>query len=249
MSLIQKTFSSRKKAFTLIELAIVIIIIGILAAGISVGASLIRDAQLRTLLSDIRNIDNAVASFAARYSGPDNLYPYPGDFNQALNGSVAGDNDGVLEYVNDTSNAAEGLAVVHHIESLTETGLDSIVPAALTDAANLTGATAAVGEVTNGSGLSYESAFDGGTVIAFGNDGTNNAIYISPAFDTVAITTAATAPTAAAIADITGLSTDFGQSIASKLGNGSSSITATGTTSGTGAFITYPSPQLNRGGL
>lgn len=52
-----------KKGFSLIELSIVLIIIGLLVAGITGGASLIKSAELRSTMSDIRNYQTAVNAY------------------------------------------------------------------------------------------------------------------------------------------------------------------------------------------
>ncbi|HSQ97782.1 MAG TPA: prepilin-type N-terminal cleavage/methylation domain-containing protein [Rickettsiales bacterium] len=51
------------KGFSLIELSIVLIIIGLLVAGITGGASLIKSAELRATISEIRNYQIAVNAF------------------------------------------------------------------------------------------------------------------------------------------------------------------------------------------
>lgn len=54
---------NNKKGFSLIELSIVLIIIGLLVAGITGGASLIKSAELRSAMSDIRNYQTAVNAY------------------------------------------------------------------------------------------------------------------------------------------------------------------------------------------
>ena len=51
------------KGFSLIELSIVLIIIGLLVAGITGGASLIKSAELRAVMSEIRNYQTAVNAY------------------------------------------------------------------------------------------------------------------------------------------------------------------------------------------
>lgn len=50
-------------AFSLIELSIVLIIIGLLIAGITGGASLIESAKISSIVTDIRKYDQALATF------------------------------------------------------------------------------------------------------------------------------------------------------------------------------------------
>lgn len=54
---------NNKKGFSLIELSIVLIIIGLLVAGITGGSSLIKSAELRAVMSDIRNYQTAVNAY------------------------------------------------------------------------------------------------------------------------------------------------------------------------------------------
>ena len=54
---------SKKSAFSLIELSIVLIIIGLLVAGVTGGASLIKSAKTRALINEIRNYKQAINSF------------------------------------------------------------------------------------------------------------------------------------------------------------------------------------------
>lgn len=52
-----------KKGFSLIELSIVLIIIGLLVAGVTGGASLIKSAELRAVVSEIRSYQTAVNAY------------------------------------------------------------------------------------------------------------------------------------------------------------------------------------------
>ena len=54
---------NNNKAFSLIELSIVLIIIGLLVAGITGGQSLIKSAKMRTIVTEIRNYEQALNSF------------------------------------------------------------------------------------------------------------------------------------------------------------------------------------------
>ena len=79
----------KRKAFSLVELAIVIIIIGLLIAGIMGGASLIKSATLRAVTTEASNYKVAVNAFHTKYNF------YPGDYNQQLyGGAPLGNGDG-----------------------------------------------------------------------------------------------------------------------------------------------------------
>ena len=92
----KKTFSSKKSAFSLIELSIVLIIIGLLIAGITGGASLIKSSELRSIMGEARGYAVAVNSFFTQYD------QYPGDASIAVGNSSQGngDRDNKIEFVN-----------------------------------------------------------------------------------------------------------------------------------------------------
>ncbi len=98
--------SSKRSAFTLIELSIVLIIIGLLVAGVTGGASLIKSAKLRSLMSEVIGYNVAVNSFNAIYDR------MPGDYGTAIGNSEAGNQNGRIEFVNGdgiTPDEAEGV--------------------------------------------------------------------------------------------------------------------------------------------
>jgi len=66
-----------KKGFTLVELAIVLVIIGLLVGGVLQGQELIKQAQVRNVISRFNEYDAAVNTFRSKY---DQL---PGDFAKA----------------------------------------------------------------------------------------------------------------------------------------------------------------------
>jgi prepilin-type N-terminal cleavage/methylation domain-containing protein len=95
-----------KKAFSLIELSIVLIIIGLLAAGISGGSSLISHAKMNSLIKDINSSKFNLYSFKLTYD------QIPGDFNKAsafFNVS-SGNGDGSVNTDDELKYAAQHLA-------------------------------------------------------------------------------------------------------------------------------------------
>ena len=116
-----------KKGFSLVELSIVIIIIGLLFVGVSAGSSLIQQAKIRTIFSDISQIQRSVQTFKVAY---DYL---PGDFpgagilwgsacggNSPASSGCNGDGDGVVGNYGETT-AAPNWSAYQTKESTTET--------------------------------------------------------------------------------------------------------------------------------
>ncbi len=83
---------SNKSGFSLIELSIVLIIIGLLISGITGGASLIKSAQMRSVIGEARAFATSVNGFYSQF------FAYPGDYATAIGSSKGGDSDGTIEY-------------------------------------------------------------------------------------------------------------------------------------------------------
>jgi prepilin-type N-terminal cleavage/methylation domain-containing protein len=89
------------EGFTLIELSIVLVIIGLLVGGILVGKDLIRAAELRATISQVEKLKTAVNTFKTKYNA------LPGDiissqaaafgFAARTGGTGDGDGDGWIE--------------------------------------------------------------------------------------------------------------------------------------------------------
>jgi prepilin-type N-terminal cleavage/methylation domain-containing protein len=69
--------SALKAGFTLIEMSIVLVIIGLIAGGVLVGRDLILQAQLRSLMQQIERYKTAAMTFRGKY------YALPGDMPNA----------------------------------------------------------------------------------------------------------------------------------------------------------------------
>jgi prepilin-type N-terminal cleavage/methylation domain-containing protein len=91
----------RKAGFTLIELSIVLVIIGLLVGGILVGRDLIKAAEIRAQISQIEKYNTAVRTFQLKYSAlpGDIAEPNASAFGFVTRGSYAGqgDSNGMLE--------------------------------------------------------------------------------------------------------------------------------------------------------
>jgi prepilin-type N-terminal cleavage/methylation domain-containing protein len=70
--------SGKQQGFTLIEIAIVLVIIGLLLGGVLKGQELINTARVRALNNNVDGITAAWFSFQDRYRG------FPGDYSQAV---------------------------------------------------------------------------------------------------------------------------------------------------------------------
>ncbi len=110
---------SKSRGFTLVELSIVLVIIGLLVGGVLVGQDLINAAGVRSVISDIDKYNTAVHAFRDKYSF------LPGDFlnteaarfkyntastDAARDGTANhGDGNGLIMGCNDTANSNQGL--------------------------------------------------------------------------------------------------------------------------------------------
>lgn len=108
----------KQQAFTLIEISIVIVMVGLLIAGVITGQNLVRSAQDRKLISTIERIKSAIDSYELKYRY------LPGDHSKAseyfsacgttvsANGVVSncdGDGDKKVEGI------GEGIRVTEHL--------------------------------------------------------------------------------------------------------------------------------------
>jgi prepilin-type N-terminal cleavage/methylation domain-containing protein len=90
---------SNRSGFTLIELSIVLVIIGLIVGAITAGSSLIKQATLRSVISEVKNIEISINTFKLTYNG------LPGDLSNAtsywtsLATSQNGNGDGNIDQV------------------------------------------------------------------------------------------------------------------------------------------------------
>lgn len=114
-------FPAKKTGFSLIELSIVLVVIGILITGIIGGISLVRNATIRAAMGESRAYTVAATSFYNQYDA------LPGDYKGAIGNSggitttTQGDNDGIIEFVNGNgataTKCAEGLVAWQHLKN------------------------------------------------------------------------------------------------------------------------------------
>lgn len=98
-----------QRGFTLIEIAIVLLIIGLLLGGVMKGQSLINSARVRSIANDLSGIETAWISFRDRYRS------LPGDYSRASTHILADAVDGNANALVDT--AEESGAVWQHLAS------------------------------------------------------------------------------------------------------------------------------------
>lgn len=89
---------NKPSGFTLIELSIVLVIIGLLVTGVLIGQNLVRSAQIRSTIAQVEELETATGGFINKYGG------LPGDIDAAstygLSNSTStfsGDSNGNIE--------------------------------------------------------------------------------------------------------------------------------------------------------
>ena len=109
----KKNYSSKKSAFSLIELSIVLIIIGLLIAGITGGASLIKSSELRAVIGEARGYAVAVNAFFTQYDA------LPGDFSTAIaSGDNVGNQNSRIEYATEGTEAWRDLRTAGAVDAI-----------------------------------------------------------------------------------------------------------------------------------
>ena len=115
----------RSAGFTLLELSIVLLIIGVLTGGIILGRSLVVNARLQTIVTDQDSYATAVVNFKQAYQS------LPGDFADATSrwgtdnngcpagggtsGTCNGNGDGKISNINAASQANESFLFWQHL--------------------------------------------------------------------------------------------------------------------------------------
>ena len=156
-NIITVKMNKRNQAFSLVELSIVIIILGLLVASVTVGKDLIQAAQLRGLISQIHGFETQTSTFKLKYDA------LPGDISNADKrglGSNNGDDDGVLEDgTADTTPDTANYELVYFWEHLNNAGFAD---------------GAYDGDSTNGViGETFPKAKHGGGIVVYGVSGVN----------------------------------------------------------------------------
>jgi prepilin-type N-terminal cleavage/methylation domain-containing protein len=100
--------ANANKGFTLIELSIVLVIIGLIVGGVLVGQDLIKAAEIRATVAQVERFNTASNTFRGKYNGlPGDLANPTAFFASVTNGneSEQGDGDGVIDGVSAANTA------------------------------------------------------------------------------------------------------------------------------------------------
>lgn len=123
--------SKENKGFTLIELSIVLVIIGLIVAGVVAGQNLVKQAKLRSIIKENDDTRQAVNAFKLRFNAIpgdfDNAYSYWGS-SCAADGATDcnGDGDSAIEISGTDANDLEGYRFWQHLN------LSSLYPGSYT---------------------------------------------------------------------------------------------------------------------
>ena len=194
----KKTFSSKKSAFSLIELSIVLIIIGLLIAGITGGASLIKSSELRSVMGEARGYAVAVNAFYTQFNA------LPGDYNVAVGGAAyAGSTNGlngrIEYYASDASAyASEGVAAWNQLKQVgaIETGPTTLLAVGT---AQVPSANMVVSKIKS-AGWHFDYRNNVGAAGDYAGAGTNEGLLAVPANQNVVVLTGGVGATSATTA-------------------------------------------------
>lgn len=87
-------YKNNQKGFTLVEISVVLILIGLITAGVVGGKTMLRQSQLKTIVAEHNKFKAAYDAFKFKFNA------VPGDFNKAVSYGLSlknGDGDGILE--------------------------------------------------------------------------------------------------------------------------------------------------------
>lgn len=177
---------SPRAGFSLAELAIVLIIIGLLVGGVLVGKSMLRNAELQTVMSDLVKYRNAALDFRKQYGG------LPGDIGDATDywGACGTENGACNGNWNGAIDATEAFQFWRQLQ------LSGRLTGKYTGAAGPGGANHSIAEVNVPGGKITRSAWGAGTLNNYAGDAITYAVDFGNYFRIGAMTnnTMANAP-------------------------------------------------------
>lgn len=163
----------RMRGFTLIEVAIVLVVIGLIVAVVTSGKTLVRAAQIRSVTSDISKYGTAVRLFKMQYDA------LPGDISNATTywstASGNGDGDGAMEWENELVYLWQHLSLAGIIIG-PYSGVVAYNPGVTYPNGSLPGTGFYIGTVLGGGIQAYGWAESGANTIVYGSvvPGVNN---------------------------------------------------------------------------
>ena len=168
----------KSKGFTLIEIAIVLIIIGLIIGGVLVGQDLIKSARIQAGISEVRGINTGVTTFTLKYKA------IPGDFTNTLNWpglisnadrSASCNGDGLITCHNTCANEANAWGEIFmFFQDLASAGYISMTT---TTASNIIGA--AVGATTIDDTYLLKSSLGSGNRYSVYSDGGKHYLHLA----------------------------------------------------------------------
>jgi len=155
------------QGFTLVELSIVIIIIGFLIAGIAAGTSLIKQAELNSIVTDFQGYQTSYNNFLGRYTKAPGDFDAAGTIWPACTGTPAdcnGNANGVIDLGGAGAVTNEGVLAWKHLSlaNMISSGIQDPLTTQATDAVYKLGTSVPLSKV---GGAGY--------MMFFGNDGAN----------------------------------------------------------------------------
>jgi prepilin-type N-terminal cleavage/methylation domain-containing protein len=113
---------SSKRGFTLVELSIVIVIIGLIVAGVTAGQSLVHQSKIRAVYTEKSDYEVAINSFIMKYNALPGDIPnansyWPGCNSGATAENCNGNGNRKIDYIHNDSNTngAETLRAWQHL--------------------------------------------------------------------------------------------------------------------------------------